>query len=152
MSDECEIHIVDWHDEQDALQAIRRSVFIDEQHVPKELEWDGRDRECTQFLARVNSIPAATARLTADGQIGRMAVLKHYRGKGIGSRLLTTVIEHARREGFKQVFLHAQVNVIPFYEQHGFTAEGELFMDAGIQHRTMKKDLARISHQGQDKG
>jgi len=141
MSDECEIHIVDWHDEQDALQAIRRSVFIDEQHVPKELEWDGRDNECSQFLARVNSIPVATARLTADGQIGRMAVLKRYRGKGVGSRLLSAVIEQARHQGFKQVFLHAQVNVIPFYEQYGFTAEGELFMDAGIEHRTMKKDL-----------
>jgi len=143
MSDECKVHIVDWHDEQDTLQAIRRSVFIDEQHVPKELEWDGRDTECTQFLASIRSTSVATARLTPDGQIGRMAVLKHYRRQGIGSRLLTTVIEQAKREGFRQIFLHAQVNVIPFYEQQGFTAEGDLFMDAGIQHRTMRMDFAR---------
>jgi predicted GNAT family N-acyltransferase len=138
MIDALEIHIVDWHDKQDALQAIRKSVFIDEQHVPKELEWDGRDTKCTQFLASINSTPVATARLTPEGQIGRMAVLKDFRGKGFGSQLLAAVIAQAKLTGFKQVFLHAQVNVIGFYEQHGFIAEGDVFIDAGIEHRTMR--------------
>lgn len=133
-----EIHIVDWQDKQDALQAIRKSVFIDEQHVPKDLEWDGRDTACTQFLASHNSTPVATARLTAEGQIGRMAVLKEFRGRGIGSQLLAAVIGQAKRAGHKQVFLHAQVNVIKFYQQHGFTAFGDVFIDAGIEHRSMK--------------
>jgi len=133
-----EIRIVDWQHKQDALQAIRKSVFIDEQHVPKELEWDGLDTECTQFLASYNSTPVATARLTPQGQIGRMAVLKDFRGRGIGSQLLAAVIEQAKHSGHKQVFLHAQVNVINFYEQHGFTAVGDVFIDAGIEHRSMK--------------
>lgn len=136
-----EINIVDWHNKQDALQAIRKSVFIDEQHVPKELEWDGRDTECTQFLASYNSIPVATARLTPDGQIGRMAVLKEYRGRGIGSQLLIAVLEQAKHADYKQVFLHAQVNVIEFYLQHGFIAGGDVFIDAGIEHRSMRLPL-----------
>lgn len=141
MSDALEIHIVDWHQQRNALQAIRKSVFIDEQHVPKDLEWDGRDTECTQFLASINSIPVATTRLTPEGQIGRMAVLKDFRGKGIGSQLLVAVLEQAKHAGYKQVFLHAQVNVIEFYQQHGFIAEGDVFIDAGIEHRSMKLAL-----------
>ena len=133
-----EIQIVDWQDRQDTLKAIRKSVFIDEQHVPEKLEWDGRDTECTQFLATLDSVPVATARLTSEGQIGRMAVLKDFRGKGFGSKLLAAVIEQAKHAGHKQVFLHAQVSVIKFYQQHGFTAYGDVFVDAGIEHRSMK--------------
>jgi predicted GNAT family N-acyltransferase len=133
-----EIQIVDWHDRQEALKAIRKSVFIDEQHVPEELEWDDRDTECTQFLLTADSVPVATARLTPEGQIGRMAVLKDFRGKGFGSRLLAAVVEQAKHAGHKQVFLHAQVSVIEFYQAHGFTAYGDLFIDAGIEHRSMK--------------
>ena len=133
-----EIQIVDWHDRQEALKAIRKSVFIDEQHVPKDLEWDGRDTECTQFLLTADTAPVATARLTPEGQIGRMAVLKDFRGKGFGSRLLAAVIEQAKHAGHKQVFLRAQVSVIEFYLRHGFTACGDVFIDAGIEHRSMK--------------
>jgi predicted GNAT family N-acyltransferase len=138
MNYQLEIHVVDWHDKRDALQGIRKAVFIDEQRVPKDLEWDGLDSTCTHFLATIGSIPVATARLTPQGQIGRMAVLQHHRGKGIGSQLLKKVIAHAKHIGHKQVFVHAQVDVIKFYEQHGFIAEGEVFMDAGIEHQGMK--------------
>ena len=136
-----DIQVVDWHEKQDALKAIRKSVFIDEQHVPKDLEWDGQDDDCTHFLASVNATPVATARLTSKGQIGRMAVLREYRGIGIGSSLLASVIDQARLSGFKQVFLHAQVNVIGFYEKYGFSAEGDIFIDAGIEHRTMRLSI-----------
>jgi predicted GNAT family N-acyltransferase len=138
MIDAIKISVVDWHQKQTALKAIRKSVFIKEQHVPKELEWDGHDADCTQFLATVNAMPVATARLTPQGQIGRMAVLRDFRGKGVGSRLLAAVIDQAKQTGYKQVFLHAQVNVIKFYEKHGFLAEGEIFMDAGIAHKAMR--------------
>jgi predicted GNAT family N-acyltransferase len=136
-----DIQVVDWHQQQDTLKAIRKSIFIDEQHVPKDLEWDGQDDDCTHFLASVNATPVATARLTAEGQIGRMAVLREYRGTGIGSALLAAAIEQARQSGFKQVFLHAQVNVIGFYEKSGFSAEGDIFIDAGIEHRTMRLSI-----------
>ncbi|UCB53998.1 MAG: GNAT family N-acetyltransferase [Thiotrichales bacterium] len=138
MSDTLKVEVVDWHQQQDRLKAIRKSVFIDEQHVPKELEWDGQDAGCTQFLASLNSTPVATARLTSQGQIGRMAVLGDFRDRGIGSRLLKTVLDQAQREGHEQVFLHAQVNVINFYEKHGFVAEGDVFVDAGIDHISMR--------------
>ena len=149
MAPDIEIQIVDWHDRQEALKAIRKSVFIDEQHVPKDLEWDGRDTECIQFLLTADSIPVATARLTPEGQIGRMAVLRNFRGKGFGSRLLAAVIEQAKHAGHKQVFLHAQVSVIDFYKAHGFTAYGDVFIDAGIEHRSMKR--ACIFHKGERK-
>ena len=138
MTDNIEVRIVNWDDNQGALKAIRKTVFIDEQHVPKELEWDGADMACTHFLATLDSTPVATARLTPQGQIGRMAVLREHRGKGIGSRLLAAATEQAKLTGHTQVFLHAQVSVIDFYQQHGFVAEGDIFMDAGIEHRTMR--------------
>ena len=141
MKTSIDIQVVDWLHTQDALKAIRKSVFIDEQHVPKDLEWDGQDDDCIHFLASVNATPVATARLTARGQIGRMAVLRKYRGIGIGSRLLAAVIEQARQSGFEQVFLHAQVNVIGFYEKYGFSTEGDIFIDAGIEHRTMRLSI-----------
>jgi predicted GNAT family N-acyltransferase len=136
-----DIQVVDWHHKQDVLKAIRKSVFIDEQHVPRDLEWDGQDNDCTHFLASINATPVATARLTAKGQIGRMAVLREYRGHGIGSRLLVNVIEQAKQLGHRQVFLHAQVNVIGFYQKHGFRAEGDIFIDAAIEHRSMRLSL-----------
>jgi predicted GNAT family N-acyltransferase len=138
MKTDIDIEPVDWDHKQDVLKAIRKSVFIDEQHVPRDLEWDGQDNDCTHFLASINAIPVATARLTAKGQIGRMAVLREYRGHGIGSSLLTSVIEQAKQLGHRQVFLHAQVSVIGFYQKHGFRAEGDIFIDAGIEHRTMR--------------
>jgi predicted GNAT family N-acyltransferase len=138
MSNKLEIDVVDWHDKRNALATIRKSVFIEEQHVPKDLEWDGHDASCTHFLATIDSTPVATARLTPQGQIGRMAVLKGFRGKGIGSQMLARVIEHAKSAGHKQLFLHAQVSVIKFYEKNGFIAEGDVFIDAGIEHRAMK--------------
>ena len=141
MKTSIDIQLVDWHQKQDVLKAIRKAVFIDEQHVPKDLEWDGQDNDCTHFLASINAIPVATARLTAKGQIGRMAVLGEYRGHGIGSRLLATVIEQAKQRGHRQVFLHAQISVIGFYQKHGFSAEGDIFIDAGIEHRTMRLSL-----------
>ncbi len=135
------VGIVDWKAAQQDLKAIRQAVFIDEQGVPKHLEWDGQDEACTQFLVSVDTQAVATARLTPAGQIGRMAVLEPYRGQGIGSRLLIAVIDHARQQGHQRIFLHAQVNVIGFYQRHGFTVEGNTFMDAGIEHQTMTMDL-----------
>ena len=141
MSRNIVIQRVDWDSHQDSLRAIRKAVFVEEQQVPEALEWDGRDSGCVQFLARIGSRPIATARLTAEGQIGRMAVIESERGKGIGARLLTAVIAEAKRQGYQQVFLHAQVNVEGFYQKFGFVSEGDVFLEAGIEHRTMRLSL-----------
>lgn len=136
-----EIEIANWSTDADDLKAIRTSVFIEEQNVPIELEWDGLDPDCTHFIVRLHSKTIATARLKPDGQIGRMAVLKPYRDQGIGSKLLNTVLKHATQTGYSRVYLHAQVQAVGFYQAYGFTVEGEKFMDAGIPHRAMYKNL-----------
>ena len=140
-----DILIVDWNAARNVLAGIRRCVFIDEQGVPAELEWDELDAMSTHFLASIEGIPVATARFTPAGQIGRMAVLPTWRHRGIASAMLRFVLEHARALGFKRVFLHAQVQVTPLYQTHGFTPEGDIFLDAGIEHRAMFLDLCRTA-------
>lgn len=136
-----EISVASWSIDADDLKTIRTSVFIEEQNVPVELEWDGLDPNCTHFIVRSDSKAIATARLKSDGQIGRMAVLKPYRNLGVGSRLLTEVLNYAKGAGFNSIYLHAQIQVIGFYQKFDFTTEGEEFMDAGIPHRAMVKKI-----------
>lgn len=116
---------------------IRRSVFIEEQRVPQEEEWDGRDPDCLHFLALIDSRPVGTARLLSDGHIGRVAVVADQRGNGIGLALMAATIEAAHRHGLTRVELAAQVQALAFYERLGFVAHGEIFMEAGILHRNM---------------
>ena len=137
MMNTVEILRVEWTDANEALKHIRRTVFVEEQHVPEELEWDELDAVSAHFLARVDSTPAATARLTPTGQIGRMAVLPRFRHRGLASSLLLAVLADARLRGLERVYLHAQVPVVDFYGRHGFIEEGETFLDAGIEHRAM---------------
>ncbi len=132
----------DWNSQQDALLGIRFSVFVDEQSVPPELERDHYDGEALHLLAlNSDGKPIATARMLADGHIGRMAVLKEWRGRGIGSALMNRLIDIARQRGYAAVFLHAQCTAEPFYQRLGFAAEGDVFVDAGIDHRTMRMSL-----------
>ena len=139
---QAEIITTDWQHDKDALSAIRRKVFIDEQHVPEQLEWDEDDDDATHFLARIGNRNVACARLTADGKIGRMAVLEQYRNQGIGQRLLQQVIAHARDEAYPTLYMHAQASAMGFYEKAGFTVSGEPFMEAGIPHREMCLQLS----------
>lgn len=142
MNSEYSIKTASWEAYGDALRYIREKVFMDEQHVPEELEIDGLDDGSTHLLASdMKGRPIGTARLLPDGQIGRMAVLPEWRSHGIGSILLDKLIEIARDHGLKQVKLDAQDHAVSFYEQHGFAIEGEEFMDAGIPHHRMIMDL-----------
>ncbi len=129
---------VDWYDHKDSLSLIRTRVFIEEQHVPVELEWDGLDENAIHVLATdENKNPVGTGRLLDTGQIGRMAVLKAWRGQGIGSAILQCLIDIALVKNYSTVFLNAQVSVEGFYQMHGFTAVGDVFDDAAIPHRKM---------------
>jgi len=130
-----------WDKEQTSLSEIRRRVFIEEQQVPEELEWDDDDKTCIHVLVTDNNIPIATGRIKMDGHIGRMAVLKDYRNKGIGSAVLKALINFSKTLKMKSVYLHAQTNAIPFYEKHDFKTSSKEFMDAGIPHKTMQVDL-----------
>lgn len=131
------IRRVNWDDEHTRLLAIRFEVFVEEQGVPAELEHDEHDARALHLLASVDDLAVATARMLDDGHIGRMAVRRAYRGSGIGGQLLRAMLGQARARGLREVFLHAQCSAEPFYENHGFIARGEVFVDAGIDHRTM---------------
>jgi len=136
----------DWASEQDAMRSIRQTVFIDEQQVSVEEEWDGLDPECHHVLARDDTgNPIGTGRLTPQHGIGRMAVLAQWRGRGVGAAMLQALIDQARALGWERVNLHAQVHAIGFYQRHGFVAEGEMFMEAGIEHRTMYRTLEPVA-------
>ena len=129
---------VDWNQKKPVLLAIRFAVFVDEQGVPAELEHDEHDPGAVHLLARTaGDIPVATARMLDDGHIGRMAVLPAWRRQGLGSALLRELIDLARHRGMSQVQLHAQCHAEAFYRRLGFVAEGEVFPDAGIDHRSM---------------
>ncbi len=126
-----------WPDDAKAIAHIRRVVFIQEQEVPEEMEWDGLDDEAIHLLAEFDGVAVGCARVLADGHIGRMAVLEPWRQRGVGSALLKDAQSVCEELG-QAAWLDAQVQAIPFYERHGFIAEGEVFMDAGIPHRRMR--------------
>ena len=131
-----------WDKHKKDLIRIRTLVFINEQLVPPELEWDGYDNDCWHVIASTNDVEyIATGRMLYDGHIGRMAVLPEFRGQGIGSAMLNELINLAKQQGLREVFLHAQTSAIEFYQNHGFVISSDEFMDAGIPHVTMRKTL-----------
>ncbi len=131
-----------WEKEGYQLSNIRKLVFIVEQKVPAEEEWDGRDESSWHWIATdEDDVPIGTARLLPDGQIGRMAVLPHFRGCGVGRALLEKAVDKARHLGFREVFLNAQSHALAFYERAGFSKEGEEFEEAGIPHFRMTQSL-----------
>ncbi len=123
------------------LSDIRRRVFIEEQKVPESLEWDEFDDSSSHFIVLYKHKAIAAARLKPDGQIGRMAVLPTCRNQGIGSDLLQFILNNIDRENLNQVYLHAQITAIKFYEKTGFISYGEIFYEANIPHRKMIKTL-----------
>ena len=137
-----EIRTGAWTEHQAAAQAIRYAVFVIEQKIPVELEWDDMDAVCLHAVAYdENGISLGTGRLLPDGHIGRMAVKKNARGYGVGGALLDALVELARQRGDKRVVLNAQTVAEPFYAAHGFVRGGEEFFDAGIAHIEMSRNL-----------
>lgn len=127
-------------EERDRCYQVRMAVFVEEQKVPPWEEMDHLDEDAAHYLVEDDGKVVGTARLVdrgdATGKIGRVAVLPEYRGRGIGSDLMRRVIDDAAGSHIELV-LDAQVQVIPFYERLGFAADGEVFLDAGIEHRRM---------------
>ncbi|UJP04385.1 MAG: GNAT family N-acetyltransferase [Nitrosomonas sp.] len=132
------IQITSWQDQAEKLRFVRSAVFIREQRISEALEWDEYDAVSQHALA-INAAghPIGTARLLPDGHIGRMAVLKHYRGLGIGGALLQKILEEFAKQGLPQAILNAQTSAIKFYEKFGFRVDGDEFMEAGIPHVRM---------------
>lgn len=142
MSNPFTVHLISWHDGEPLLRAIREKVFMLEQNVPVELEWDGLDDVCHHALAlSANGDAIGCGRITPDGHIGRMAVLPEWRRMYIGSAILELLVDYARSQNYGQVELNAQVQAIPLYKNFGFEVEGDEFMDANIPHRKMTLQL-----------
>lgn len=121
------------------LRSVRETVFVQEQAVPLELEWDELDPRCHHVLARDHAgRPVGTGRLTPEHRIGRMAVLADWRGRGVGDALLRALLDQARALGWRRVALNAQASAIGFYVRHGFLPCGEPFVEAGIDHQSMQ--------------
>jgi len=128
-----------WQTHAKLLKAVREVVFIKEQHVPVELEWDGLDASARHLLALSAAGEAiGCARLPGNGSIGRMAVLKPWRGLGVGAALLKKAVESYRQQGVAKITLSAQVHAIPFYEKAGFKVCSAPYLDAGILHVDMR--------------
>jgi predicted GNAT family N-acyltransferase len=142
MPHEFRVEPADYQADLEDLRAVREPVFVVEQNVPLEMEWDDLDPLCHHVIARdAEHKPIGTGRLTPERKIGRLAVLKHWRGKGVGDALLQALIDQARRLDWPQVSLHAQVDAVGFYEKWGFEPYGERFEEAGIQHQSMRLSL-----------
>lgn len=124
------------------LYAIRNEVFVLEQKVPQDLEWDGQDAMCRHAIAETATGEAiGCGRLLPDGHIGRMAVRREWRGRGVGGALLQHLIDVAAQNGHASVVLNAQTHAGGFYRQFGFEPIGDEFMEAGIAHQTMRRSL-----------
>jgi predicted GNAT family N-acyltransferase len=136
------VRVADWARDGPLLRYIRRAVFVDEQHVPETLEWDGVDGECHHAIA-LDAMGQAIgcARLLPDGHIGRVAVLAAHRGRGVGDALMRCMVALAGELGYRRVVVNAQTHALTFYERHGFVAIGDVYDDAGIPHRAMERYL-----------
>ena len=128
--------------------AIRVQVFVLEQRVPLAEEMDSEDPTATHAIAYLGGIAVGTGRLVlsaesgSEARIGRMAVLRAWRRKGLGARILQALEASARQKGASHITLHAQTYVKDFYASHGYVAEGPLFLEVGIEHLLMRKPLA----------
>ncbi|MDA8563514.1 GNAT family N-acetyltransferase [Mariniblastus sp.] len=132
----------DWQTDAQSLRAIRHEVFIVEQNVPAELEFTGDDDQHHHVIAiNAQGDPIGTARLSAAGKIGRMAVLKNARRKGVGSAMLNMLIAIAKIHGHRAVTLSSQLHALPFYKSFGFVESGETFIEAGIDHIKMLRPV-----------
>lgn len=126
-----------------AIRTIREAVFVTEQGVPPELEMDDRDPLCKHVLALVDDCPAGTARLDIlkNGKIGRLAVLANFRHQGLGHSIMQALEAIGREHHLPFLWCHAQKVAVPFYKSLGYTVSSTDFLEAGIVHCKMQKQL-----------
>jgi predicted GNAT family N-acyltransferase len=131
-----------WEQAQPVAGPLRFAIFVGEQNVPPGIELDDMDASCVHAVAYdVDGKAVGTGRLLPDGHIGRMAVVKEWRRRGVGAEILEALTSEARKRGHAEVLLSAQLQAAEFYREHGFVAEGKVYEDAGILHQKMRKKL-----------
>lgn len=141
-----DVRVGRWSELEDAARKIRSQVFVEEQRIPAEMEWDGADDGCVHALACNRfGLPLATGRMLEHvpgvAKIGRMAVLAPMRGSHVGRAVLDALLQRARERGDREALLHAQLGAAPFYSRAGFVARGPVFEEAGIPHVEMVRSL-----------
>lgn len=136
------IRVGDWLALGRDARRVRHDVFVMEQRVPVDIERDEYDALSLHAVAYdPGGLPVGTGRLLPDAHIGRMAVLRAKRGQGVGARLLQALIQAAHEQSYPAVILSAQTHAQGFYENQGFISEGEIYLDAGIEHILMRRRL-----------
>ena len=155
MSEAYEVRVAEEAADREACFAVRKEVFVGEQGVPEDLEYDAYDADALHVLAiREDGVPLGTGRLLYGaaaasvtdgdltiGSLGRLAVKRETRGLGVGAAIVVGIEDAARARGLAAVDLHAQTHALGFYERLGYVAYGPEFQDAGIAHRAMRKAL-----------
>jgi predicted GNAT family N-acyltransferase len=126
-------------DDEQSVRAIRGNVFVDEQGISADIDFDGLDASAIHALAYMDGKLVGTGRMLSDGHIGRIAILKEYRSQKVGSEVVRALIAEAVNKSYKRVYLGSQKHATRFYSRLGFTPFGEEFMDAGIVHLSMEK-------------
>jgi len=129
---------VNWQDAENDLRIIRTKVFIEEQQVAPDFEWDEIDATAVHLLAILENVPIACLRIIKHQKIGRMAVLKDYRAMGLGTVLLLEAIKICKKQGTKNIYLTAQTHAIGFYKRVGFKEISAVYQDANIPHVDMQ--------------
>ena len=139
------IDLVETQHDRDAIHLVRNSVFVQEQHVPLEIEVDDIDSSAYHAVARWQGTVVGTGRLVLEppysGKIGRMAVLAAYRKLGVGGQILSFLEIYAEKMGIHEIMLHAQTYVKDFYGKRGYQEEGSVFLEAGIEHILKRKTI-----------
>jgi len=131
-----------WNELQSAAKFIRTEVFIQEQKIAAEDEWDQDDKHAVHFILYDQTRAIATARLLPNHWIGRVAVLKTDRGRGLGKALMQAIIKYAQEQQLDQLCLSSQVHATSFYQELGFACFGEVYEDCGIPHINMHLTLS----------
>jgi predicted GNAT family N-acyltransferase len=136
-----DVKIADYHKFNEEIRMIRENVFIKEQNIPKNIEFDGLDAKAKHVIVFDNKEAIGTGRILPDGHIGRIAVKKSYRGKGIGAIIMKKLINAAENLYLDEVWLSSQYHAKDFYLKLGFEEFRGIFQEAGINHIRMKKTV-----------
>ena len=139
--DTIQVSLARWERDRAAIRSVRNTVFTVEQGISENVDFDGRDHECVHVLAHTEGKTIGTARMLPDGHVGRIAVHEAWRGRGVGTRLVEYLTEVARDQGFSEIHLHSQAHATAFYSRLGFETRGEPFIEAGIEHVLMVRNL-----------
>lgn len=143
-----DVHVIENNEELKQAYEIRTEVFVGEQGVTQDEEFDGLDDACTQYIAKVAGVTAGTARVrilknSDEGEVKleRISVLKNFRSYGVGRKIVERILHDLKGQGYKHVVLYGQTHALGFYQSFGFKPFGDEFMDARIPHRKLKLDL-----------